>query len=211
MKFNPSQNFALMNEAQRKLWENCHECVETLSKKYLFEHCNIPDLQAFQMIHPKLSPNVCDSWKVSYNGRSFDLCIMEYLSHEDHPSSRGGYRIYYSDPYLYGIAIARETFGRILIRPETTADKITEFFEKTEVDFPECPKFSRKYYLLSESRENAIRVMKPSLMNYLSDYSHLEMEFNSRRCAFRLQEAIDEKTADMLCQLGFGLDEILSR
>ena len=56
------------------------------------------------------------------------------------------------EPQLIGLKKLDKNYGSIIIRPETLEDKLAEFFTKAEIDFKDYPKFSSKYYFLSDDK-----------------------------------------------------------
>ncbi len=56
------------------------------------------------------------------------------------------------EPQLIGLKKLDKNYGSIIIRPETLEDKLAEFFTKAEIDFKDYPKFSSKYYFLSDNK-----------------------------------------------------------
>lgn len=57
-----------------------------------------------------------------------------------------------SDIQVIGLKKLDKNYGHILIRPETFEDKISELVIKTEIDFKDSPKFSSKYFFVSDDR-----------------------------------------------------------
>lgn len=95
-----------------------------------------------------------------YNG--FEICHLSGLDpeHEStlcflkvHYSSRSGKFAYDGeDIQLVVTKKLDRDYGRIIIRPETLLDKVSEWFNPLEMDFKYHKKFSSKYYFLAEDK-----------------------------------------------------------
>jgi hypothetical protein len=68
---------------------------------------------------------------------------------------RGKFPTGYSEPQIVGLKKLSRNYGKIFIRPETFEDKVSELFIKSEIDFPDSPKFSFRYYCLTDDEIKA--------------------------------------------------------
>ena len=62
----------------------------------------------------------------------------------------GKYNLGNAELQLIGVKQLNTNYGNIFLRPEKSADKIAEFFTRTEIDYYDYPLFSSKYYLLAD-------------------------------------------------------------
>jgi len=81
-------------------------------------------------------------------------------------------------------------FGRILIRPETIPDKIAEWFERVEIDFPGNPGFSRRNYFLSDDNYLAKEFATERRLSELEKYRDIFMEINGNLMLAKFQRVI---------------------
>ena len=67
----------------------------------------------------------------------------------------GDSKTQYAGNFLRQGAIVETPFlvGDVFIRPEGFADMVNEWFDGVEVDFPEYPKFCRRYYVLAADEQ----------------------------------------------------------
>jgi hypothetical protein len=70
---------------------------------------------------------------------------------------------------IWALAYLKHDFGRILIRPETLADKIIEIIHPVEVDFKEDKAFSDTFYVLVNDHEKAVAGIDRNFRNAVMD------------------------------------------
>jgi hypothetical protein len=87
---------------------------------------------------------------------------------------RSEYR--FDEPQLIGIKRMNKDFGHILLRPETFEDKVIELFIKTEYDFGVNPRFSSRYYFLSDSEYLAREFASTNRLSLLENMDGLLLE-----------------------------------
>lgn len=112
--------------------------------------------------------------------------------------------------YFFGYLNILKDYGKTIIRPETFVDKISELFYPVEIDFTEYKRFSRNYYFLSNDREKTINNMDENLIIFMNSVLNIHLEFNGKKCIYRLPKSINLKEANNLCEIGFQLDKILN-
>lgn len=79
------------------------------------------------------------------------------------------------DHYEYqtwGLAYLKKDFGRVLIRPETLADKIIELVHPVELDFDDDKAFSDTFYVLVNDRSKANSAIDRNFRNVVMDMRH---------------------------------------
>lgn len=67
-------------------------------------------------------------------------------------------------------------FGKVLIRRETVTDKIEEWFNTREIDFPDHPVFSKNYYVLAEFPDKARMQLTFDLRDWIAQHDDLYLE-----------------------------------
>lgn len=78
----------------------------------------------------------------------------------------------YYEYQTWTLAYLKKDFGRILIRPETLADKIIELIHPVELDFTEDKAFSDTFYVLVNDRWKAEAAMDRNFRNVVMDMRH---------------------------------------
>lgn len=70
---------------------------------------------------------------------------------------------------VWGLAYLKHDFGRVMIRPETLADKLIELIHPIELDFKEDKAFSDTFYVLINDYQKAVTGMNRSFRNAVMD------------------------------------------
>ena len=73
---------------------------------------------------------------------------------------------------VWALAYLKKDFGRVLIRPETLADKIIELVHPVELDFDDDKAFSDTFYVLANDRWKADIAMDRNFRNVVMDMRH---------------------------------------
>ena len=73
---------------------------------------------------------------------------------------------------IWALAYMKKDFGRVLIRPETLADKIIELVLPVELDFDDDKAFSDTFYVLANDRWKADIGMDRNFRNVVMDMRH---------------------------------------
>jgi|GEM_PF-2058967 len=95
----------------------------------------------------------------------------------------------FSDYEIIGIVNLKKDYGKVLIRPETLGDKITEFFHNVEVDFSMDEKFSKKYYVLTNDETKLRTKISADFLKCIRNYEGLEIEISGQVLLVRLRKA----------------------
>jgi hypothetical protein len=116
------------------------------------------------------------------------LTYIHTTSHLTRMTRQRAYTDIYYDSYpVYSFSLAR-SFGRTLIRSENLLDKITELFNRIEVDFPEHPKFSSRYFCLSSDPDAFRKGVNSDFTNCLLRYKkNVYVEFSNKTCVVHNQ------------------------
>lgn len=95
---------------------------------------------------------------------------------ETHKMAKGDrYNPGFVDYYEYqtcALAYLKKDFGRVLIRPETLADKLIELVHPVELDFDDDKAFSDTFYVLVNDRWKADTAMDRNFRNVVMDMRH---------------------------------------
>jgi len=87
---------------------------------------------------------------------------------------------YVPAPEFQRNAVLQKDYGRVLIRPETINDKISELFEKTDIDFDNDLAFSSRYYMLAEKESQCRKCVSAEFRKTVRGFDGLEIEIDGR-------------------------------
>jgi len=97
-------------------------------------------------------------------------CYVFFIEAHLKETSKGHLHIKEQSGYqTWALAYLKHDFGRILIRPETLADKIIELIHPVEVDFKEDKAFSDTFYVLVNDHEKAVAGITRNFRNAVMD------------------------------------------
>jgi hypothetical protein len=150
------------------------ETYETLKSRFRMEHTgkidfHLPDFEVFRKYE---NVNLRGSFVIK-DART-DCYILFVEVHEkqkarnlSHPAVHDLYEY-----QTWALAYLKKDFGRVLIRPETLADKIIELVHPVELDFSEDKAFSDTWYVLVNDRWKAEAAMNREFRNVVMDVRH---------------------------------------
>jgi hypothetical protein len=94
----------------------------------------------------------------------------------------------FSEYELFGVAMLKKDYGRVLIRPETFTDKIQNLFVSTDIDFDDNMDFSRKYYVVANDETKVRRYISNSFLETVRGFNDLEIELDGNILMVRLRK-----------------------
>ncbi|MBS1530544.1 MAG: hypothetical protein JSU01_09570 [Bacteroidetes bacterium] len=150
------------------------ETYETLKSKFHVELTGNIDfhLQDFEVFRGCENVNLKGSFVIK-NARTdcYVLFIeMHKIGRATSKSTRPTYDYY--EYQTWALAYLKKDFGRVLIRPETLADKLIELVHPVELDFEEDKAFSDTWYVLTNDRWKAEAAMNRDFRNVVMDVRH---------------------------------------
>ena len=155
---------------------------ETLKSLVLFENYFLIDLM------------LC--YKLDAETKNFVATIkLGYKS-----GSGRGMRKYFECQFM-GLSMLKKDPGHVFIRPETISDKIVEVFSSGELDFEENPKFSSKYYLLSDNGEQTRKYLDYNFLNAVFELDNVYIEIFEKILLVKFKRKLHKK--DVLAIIGF--------
>lgn len=92
--------------------------------------------------------------------------------------TRGKYPAKYSETQIIGIKKLNRNYGHIFIKPETFEDKISELFVKSEIDFADYPKFSFRYFCVTDNEVKAKLFATPDRLKRIENQNEIIIEVN---------------------------------
>ena len=104
----------------------------------------------------------------------------------------------FSEYELIGIAILEKDYGRVLIRPETIADKIKDLFLYTDIDFDFDEVFSKKYYVSANDETKLRNCISKSFLETVRCFSGLEIELDGNILMIRLRKQFTQENGEII-------------
>ncbi|WP_428330718.1 hypothetical protein [Mucilaginibacter sp.] len=144
-----------------------HDTYNVLKTKFdiaLTGHIDF-QLENFEVFKHYQGINIRDSYVIKHeNNNSYILFIESQLKHHAHGHNGPGYEC-----QTWALAYLKHNFGRVLIRPETLADKIIELIHPVELDFEEDKAFSDTFYVLVNDHYKAVSGIDRNFRNAVMD------------------------------------------
>ena len=88
------------------------------------------------------------------------------------------------DKYTYqviGIAELTEDFGKIILRPESRADRLVGRIIKSDIEFPNADTFNDEYYVAADKYDMAVKLFGTSTILELSKTREVTLSVNKDR------------------------------
>ena len=149
------------------------ETYETLKSKFHVELTGNIDfhLSDFEIFSGCENVNLRGSFVIK-NARN-DCYVLFVELHKKVKGDRynPGFVDYY-EYHTWALSYLKKDFGRVLIRPETLADKLIELVHPVELDFAEDKAFSDTWYVLTNDRWKAEAAMNRDFRNVVMDVRH---------------------------------------
>ena len=155
-------------------------------------------LNSFAILSNYRDMNLYDLFKVVINGKVFYFGTLEveYTGKESrYPSSLREFQ---------NFMIKRLDFdyGKIMIRPETIQDKVQEIFVKSEIDFPDHPGFSSRYYFVADDKGLARSFATDRRLSLIGMQRELIVEINNNILLAKFARNVSYDDCLVLLELG---------
>ncbi len=109
---------------------------------------------------------------------------------------------------IIGIAYLNKDYGSLLVRPETISDKISELFNRTEIDFDMDKQFSDKCYVRAIDEDKTRVAVTENFLKAFKGFKGLEVEINGHVLMARLRKGFSAENgkiiADFIAQINDG-------
>lgn len=115
-----------------------------------------------------LNPDFCqllDNTKLFYGYKSYEMIQSFRIRGVDlsdililnltYQVSTGKQTYEQNETQIIGFTKLKKDYGQLLISPESIEDKIRDWFEKSDIDFKDFPKFSSRYLFQADDRNKA--------------------------------------------------------
>ncbi len=98
-----------------------------------------------------------------------------------------------------------QDIGRVYIRKETIADKVTDLFTKVDIDFSEYPNFSKNYYMVGENPDHIKNNLPKGLLESLEKIEDMTIEINGNWGLIRPEKNLTENVLLLLMSIGYKM------
>ncbi|MEO8885087.1 MAG: hypothetical protein ABI367_03430 [Mucilaginibacter sp.] len=148
--------------------DNFQETYTALKSKFNIQQTGDIDfhLEDFEVFKRFFAVNLRDSFLIKHSGCSSYVLFTE--NHIKLPHDKGGISEF-CECQIWALAYLKRNLGRVLIRPETLADKIIELIHPIEIDFKEDKAFSDTFYVVANDHEKAVNGIDRNLRNAIMD------------------------------------------
>jgi len=149
--------------------DNFQETYTALKSKFNIQQTGDIDfhLEDFEMFKKYFAVNLRDSFLVKHSNCSSYILFIE--NHIKTIVTRGAGLADHYECQICALAYLKRNLGRVLIRPETLADKLIELIHPIEIDFKEDKAFSDTFYVVANDYEKAIAGIDRNLRNAIMD------------------------------------------
>ena len=155
-------------------------------------------LNSFAILSNYRDMNLYDLFKVVINGKVFYFGTLEveYTGKESrYPSS-------VSEFQNFMIKRLDFDYGKIMIRPESIQDKVQEIFVKSEIDFPDHPGFSSRYYFVADDKGLARSFATDRRLSLIGMQRELFVEINNNILLAKFARNVSYDDCLVLLELG---------
>jgi hypothetical protein len=140
--------------------------------------------------------------KVKKSNLFFDLIIVG-LDFSEQRSAQGRSKVIEYE--MLALVNINKDLGKVFISPESFADKISEFFNPIEIDFPEDKAFSDKYYVLSGDAGKVKNNLSAGLRKAISNFDNLYLECSDAKMIIRVQDEISVENTKTIFHAAFNI------
>ncbi|HWZ04068.1 MAG TPA: hypothetical protein VNX40_10705 [Mucilaginibacter sp.] len=122
----------------------------------------------------------------------------------------GGQSFEYDKYQIWAFATLNKDFGRVLIRPETFADRILEIVHPTELRFPDDKSFNESFYIVANDPEKAKAGMTQYCRDVITEmmYKDFAIEIINETLVIRTNQPINADEAVHLAEFVSKLSEV---
>lgn len=186
-----------LHEGFRPVQES-EEAVEQLSSLLL----------DFDMLKGYEALTLFDAWAIHSGRASASLFFFKIEGTVEHGGRTGVHKSHVVELRMASFVRLAADFGRVLLRPETLADKIVELFRSREVDFPQHEDFSRRYYVLATDEAKLETSVSWEMLDLINSQDGIVIEINGRRLVASLWGQPTPDSVVQLAEFSCRLSEI---
>lgn len=201
------------NMLEANICERIENCVEGLRLRYAVEQLHdfeighlLQRLTSFQTAISTDETVLIDGYHLRDGGHEVTLAIFEHEFDRPRVTSRGFIEKERTSALheliLMDIPVS---VGRVLIRPETLGDKVSEWFAQRTLDLRDHPRFSSRYYVLAEDDERARRGLNTRFLETICQVDRLVVEIDDHTLAAMKLRPLAQDNHSSLVPLAFAM------
>ena len=146
-------------------FQNTYNALKAKFNIQLTGHINF-HLEQFEAFKSYLDITLRDSYVIKHVNN--DCYVLFIETHSKVQDAKGIITDHY-EHQTWALCYVKQDFGRVMIRPETLADKIIELIHPIELDFKEDKAFSDTFYVLINDHQKAIAAINRNFRNAVMD------------------------------------------
>jgi hypothetical protein len=123
-------------------------------------------LEQFEIFKSYFAVNVRESYVIKQANN--DCYVLFAEAHSKVKEAKGLITDHYENQ-IWALVYLKQDFGRVMIRPETLADKLIELLHPIELDFAEDKAFSDTFYVLINDHQKAVTGIDRNFRNAVMD------------------------------------------
>jgi hypothetical protein len=204
---NSDNEMRRIKEEEKAFFQMRKESIDFVTTELNLQSEPVPDLKEFFLVNTLREPLVKESFCSLNPLLPIQMCIIQYLSEVQIGKVRKSGR----ESYFFALLTLKKEYPHTLIYPETVSEKIAEIFIKSELDFKDQKKFSRKFYTLTKDKEKLFDLLYNKPLNDLIIYKNMEVEINKNLCLLRhSRKPISKTEAISFCELAKKINRIFN-
>jgi len=153
--------------------ERLNQAYQAVKEKFLIQPTGYIDfrLEDFELCRQYLGVSVRNSFVLKHPGND---AYMLFVDTDPKPGIKTS-EVIHNRHQVWGLAYLKKDFGRVMIRPETIADKLMELVHPIELDFKEDKAFSDTFYVLVDDHYKAVNAIDRNFRNAVMDVRETDM------------------------------------
>ncbi|GEM_PF-1972763 len=201
------------NVLDEQTCEKIDQCVEGLRLRYHVEQLHdfeighlLQRLTQFQTAISTDDTVLIAGYHLRDGGHEVTLAIFEHQFEQPRLNDRGVMESQHTSALHELIFMDLPvSVGRVLIRPETLGDKVSDWFTKRSLNLRDHPEFSRRYYVLAEDDERARRGLNTRFLETVCKVDRLVVEIDDTTLAAMKLRPLPADNHSTLVPLAFAM------
>jgi hypothetical protein len=189
-------------------WSTINSAFEVLAKGYKIYRLSEQEklvieqqLKAFALLKNYISVSFVDALLLEKDTIRFNLILLKINSEV---SIKNRYHIKKENTVEYefvSILNLNQSFGHVIIRPETFKDKFSELFKKVDIDFDEESEFSKKYFLSATDETTIIEKFPRPILHLIGKQTGVHIEINDNQLVIQLKKRLTQENTVKIAHL----------
>jgi len=189
-------------------WSTINAAFEVLAKGYKIYRLSEQEkqvleqqLKAFSLLKNYISVSFVDALLLEKDSVRFNLVLLKINSEV---SIKNRYHIKKENTVEYefiGILNLNQSFGHVIIRPETFKDKISELFNKVDIDFDDESEFSKKYFVSASDENTVIEKFPRAILHLVGKQSGMHLEIIHSQLVIQFKKRLTQENTVKIAHL----------